>query len=201
MKALGMIETYGFIGSVEAADVMLKCADVSLLGTEKVRGGLHYISITGDVGAVKTAVDAGAEAVRRLGKNCLRGAHVIPRPDEQLADLHHLVTKSTEKNNLVESISQPDSVSSGSSFQTESASQEENVIKPENLSQPDPVEPEKEELTLKQYKRKLDRTRASELRTMISENVRIEIAEDILQGLVRREMIALLLEDFKAQHK
>ncbi len=84
MKALGLIETYGFIGAIEAADVMLKVANISLLKLEKVRGGLVTITVEGDVGAVKIAVAAGASAVQRLGVKLLYGSHVIPRPDAQL---------------------------------------------------------------------------------------------------------------------
>ncbi|MGT2935525.1 BMC domain-containing protein [Streptococcus castoreus] len=186
MKALGMIETYGFIGSVEAVDVMLKCADVSLLGTEKVSGGLYYISITGDVGAVKTAVDAGAEAVRRLGENHLQGVHVIPRPDDQLAELHHPVAAALEiVTEEAVGMEQPVAVSP-------------EIREFETVA---PVEQADERMTFKQYKHKLDRTKASELRGLISANSHLDIDEDDLKILVRREMIALLLEDFKAQHK
>ncbi|WP_394405565.1 BMC domain-containing protein [Streptococcus sp. 20-1249] len=196
MKALGMIETYGFIGSVEAADVMLKCSDVTLLGTEKVSGGLYYISITGDVGAVKTAVDAGAEAVRRLGENCLQGAHVIPRPDDQLAGLHHPVVASLSIAEE-EPASQAEAVSEGPILE------EQTKLLPETEEPSVPTSDNSAEtgMTFKEYKRKLDRTRASELRELVSVNPHLEIAEDTLTSLVRREMIALLLEDFKAQHK
>lgn len=193
MKALGMIETYGFIGSVEAADVMLKCADVSLLGTEKVSGGLYYISITGDIGAVKIAVDAGAEAVRRLGENHLQGAHVIPRPDDQLAELHHPVAATLE-------------IVTEESVEQETADVEQEIAtSPASIEirkhEPTTVEQTDEGLTFKQYKRKLERTKASELRDLISVNAHLDIAEEQLNSLVRRDMIALLLEDFKVQHK
>lgn len=84
MQALGMIETKGTLATIEAADVMLKTADVSLLKKEKVRGGLVMVSVVGDVAAVKAAVDAGKGAVEQLGSHLLYGAHVIPRPDSQL---------------------------------------------------------------------------------------------------------------------
>ena len=88
MKALGMIETYGLIGAIEAADVMLKTANVTLLKKEIVKGGLILVSITGDVGAVKTAVEAATTAVNRLGLQVLYGSHVIPRPDLQLESFY-----------------------------------------------------------------------------------------------------------------
>jgi ethanolamine utilization protein EutM len=80
--ALGLIETRGFVGSVEAADVMLKTANVRLLGKEVVREGLVTIEIAGEVAAVKVAVEAGAQAAARVGE--LLSAHVIPRPDDEI---------------------------------------------------------------------------------------------------------------------
>lgn len=207
MKALGMIETYGFIGSVEAADVMLKCADVSLLGTEKVSGGLYYISIIGDVGAVKTAVDAGAEAVRRLGNNCLQGAHVIPRPDDQLADLHHPITVQKEVVQEEPFVPEESTVYEETHTPVEPVETEEDAEQLGPVSEQDSavadssVETTANTLTFKEYKRKVDRARAAELREMVARNPRIEVEVESLKNLVRREMIALLLEDFKEQDK
>ena len=78
MQALGMIETKGLVGSVEAADVMVKAANVTLTGKVLVGGGLVTVMVRGDVGAVKAAVDAGAAAAERVGE--LISIHVIPRP-------------------------------------------------------------------------------------------------------------------------
>jgi ethanolamine utilization protein EutM len=80
--ALGLIETRGLVGSIEAADVMLKTANVALLGTEYVRDGLVTVEIVGEVAAVKVAVEAGAAAASRVGT--LLSSHVIPRPDEEI---------------------------------------------------------------------------------------------------------------------
>ena len=80
MEALGMIETYGLVPSIEAADAMLKAAEVRLLERTFVKGGLVTITVTGDVAAVKASVDAGAAAAARLGEHCLVTQHVIPRP-------------------------------------------------------------------------------------------------------------------------
>lgn len=79
MEALGMIETKGLIGSIEAADAMVKTANVVLIGCEYIDAGLVTVMVRGDVGAVKAAVDAGAAAARRVGE--LVAAHIIPRPD------------------------------------------------------------------------------------------------------------------------
>lgn len=77
-EALGMIETKGLVGSIEAADAMVKAANVTLVGKENVGGGLVTIMVRGDVGAVKAATDAGAAAAERVGE--LLAVHVIPRP-------------------------------------------------------------------------------------------------------------------------
>jgi ethanolamine utilization protein EutM len=76
--ALGMVETRGLIGAVEAADAMVKAANVVLIGSEYVGGGYVTVMVRGDVGAVKAATDAGAAAAKRVGE--LVSVHVIPRP-------------------------------------------------------------------------------------------------------------------------
>ena len=77
-NSLGMIETKGLIGAIEAADAMVKSANVQLVGKEQVGGGLVTVMVRGDVGAVKAATDAGAAAASRVGE--LVSVHVIPRP-------------------------------------------------------------------------------------------------------------------------
>ena len=81
-EALGMIETKGLVGSIEAADAMVKAANVYLSGKEFVGGGLVTVMVRGDVGAVKAATDAGAAAAERVGE--LISIHVIPRPHEEV---------------------------------------------------------------------------------------------------------------------
>ena len=76
--ALGMVETKGLIGSIEAADAMVKAANVVLVGKEYIGGGFVTVLVRGDVGAVKAATDAGSAAARRVGE--LISVHVIPRP-------------------------------------------------------------------------------------------------------------------------
>jgi microcompartment protein CcmL/EutN len=80
--ALGLIETRGLVGMIEAADAMLKTANVVLVSWQKVDAGLVTAMIRGDVGSVKAATDAGAAAARRVGE--LVGVHVIPRPADDL---------------------------------------------------------------------------------------------------------------------
>ncbi|GGC75272.1 MULTISPECIES: ethanolamine utilization microcompartment protein EutM [Enterococcus] len=83
--ALGMIETKGLIGSIEAADAMVKAANVSLVGKELVGGGIVTVMVRGDVGAVKAATDAGAAAAQRVGE--LLSVHVIPRPHSEVENI------------------------------------------------------------------------------------------------------------------
>lgn len=77
-EALGLIETRGLVGAIEAADAMVKAANVELIGSEKIGSGLVTVMVRGDVGAVKAATDAGAQAARRVGE--VVSVHVIPRP-------------------------------------------------------------------------------------------------------------------------
>ena len=76
--ALGMVETHGLVGAIEAADAMVKAANVTLVGREKIGSGLVTVMVRGDVGAVKAAVDAGAAAANVVGE--VVSVHVIPRP-------------------------------------------------------------------------------------------------------------------------
>ena len=88
MSALGMIETKGLIGAVEAADAMVKAANVKLIGKVHVGGGLVTVMVRGDVGAVKAATDSGAAAAEKVGE--LLSVHVIPRPH---ADIEYILPK------------------------------------------------------------------------------------------------------------
>ena len=78
MEALGMIETRGLVAAIEAADALVKAAEVTLIGTEKIGSGLVSVMVRGDVGAVKAATEAGSSAASKLGE--LVAVHVIPRP-------------------------------------------------------------------------------------------------------------------------
>ena len=80
--ALGMVETKGLVGAIEAADAMVKAANVTLLGKELIGSGLVTVMVRGDVGAVKASVEAGAAAAKRVGE--LVSVHVIPRPHEDV---------------------------------------------------------------------------------------------------------------------
>ena len=84
-EALGMVETKGYVGAVEAADAMVKSANVSLVGKERIGAGYVTVMVRGDVGAVKAATDAGASAAERLGE--LVSVHVIPRPHNDVSKI------------------------------------------------------------------------------------------------------------------
>ena len=90
-EALGMVETRGLIGAIEAADAMVKAANVKLVGKEQIGSGLVTVMVRGDVGAVKAAVEAGSAAASRVGE--LYGVHVIPRPH---TDVEGIVPQAAE---------------------------------------------------------------------------------------------------------
>ena len=89
--ALGLVETRGLVGSVEAADAMVKAANVQLIGYEKIGGGYVTVMVRGDVGAVKAATDVGAEAAAKVGE--VISVHIIPRPH---AEVEAILPSSTE---------------------------------------------------------------------------------------------------------
>ncbi|MEW6236236.1 MAG: BMC domain-containing protein [Candidatus Omnitrophota bacterium] len=84
-KALGLVETRGLVGAIEAADAMVKAASVTLIGKEKIGGGYVTVMVRGDVGAVKAATDAGAAAARKVGE--VVSVHVIPRPHSDIENI------------------------------------------------------------------------------------------------------------------
>lgn len=94
-EALGMIETKGFVGLVEASDAMCKAANVTLVGWEKIGGGFVTAIIRGDVAAVKAATDAGAAAANRVGE--LISVHVIPRPHSNLESVFGITGQAAGK--------------------------------------------------------------------------------------------------------
>lgn len=93
-EALGMIETRGLVASIEAADAMVKAANVRLIGYEEVGGGLVSIMVQGDVGAVKAAVDVGAEAAAQIGE--VISVHLIPRPHSEVDNILPVASKGIE---------------------------------------------------------------------------------------------------------
>ncbi|WP_394804856.1 BMC domain-containing protein [Lactococcus lactis] len=187
MKALGMIETYGVIGAIEAADVMLKVADVSLIKKEKVQGGLQLITVDGDVGAVKVAVDAAASAVERLGKNLLFSAHVIPRPDIQLDS----ICGREDLNSDSEPIEQSQPIELVEDIQV-GTSIDEIIVENEKAD-------EEVYQSANELKTVLNKKRALDLKEMVMNNVNITLSEDEVQKMFKKELINLLLSDFRNQ--
>lgn len=194
MRALGLIETYGFIGAIEAADVMLKVANVSLLKLEKVHGGLVTVSIEGDVGAVKVAVEAGASAVQRFGTEFLHSSHVIPRPDQQLSSI---LDENTEMSLLQDEPTKEVTVAHLPNVSKAT----DKIVEAEEHVTDSIEEPIVNVTTVKEYRRQLERTKAADLRAMISDNENISIAEEKLSSLVRKTMIAMLVDDYSKKIK
>lgn len=97
-QALGMIETKGLVGAVEAADAMVKAANVTLIGKVESGGGLVTVMVRGDVGAVKAATDAGAAAAGRVGE--LISVHVIPRPHTEVEFILPTLTQTEDNHNI-----------------------------------------------------------------------------------------------------
>lgn len=128
-RALGMIETRGLIGSIEAADAMLKSADVTLLRQEKVDAALVTVLIKGDVSAVQAAVEAGSAAAARVGE--LVSAHVIPHPDEEVGRVL-FTDKKEEAPKAAEPVVKQEEIAS---TKTAIAQPEENTVE-ENTSAP-----------------------------------------------------------------
>lgn len=159
MKALGMIETRGLVAAIEAADAMVKAANVSLTCKEEVGGGLVTVMVRGDVGAVKAATDAGAAAAERVGE--LISVHVIPRPHEELEgilgdpddaapkapegpveEVSPEVTEEPEKDQPEE----PEAEGSGQAEPVETAPEEaEEAPEAQELISPEETEPEEPE--------------------------------------------------------
>lgn len=91
MESLGIIETRGLTAAIEAADAMLKAANVEIVGTEKIGSGLVTVIVKGEVGAVKAAVEVGVEAAQRVGE--LIASHVIPRPHSDIEKMLPVLSK------------------------------------------------------------------------------------------------------------
>ncbi len=126
-KALGLIETYGYIGAIEAADTAVKAAYVELSAVEKVKGGLVTVQLLGDVGAVKAAVDAGVQKCKALGVYV--SSHVIARPD---SELYKIVPKlnSEEADNTKEIIA----------FKDKNAEEDEKIEKADKIEKDEKAE-------------------------------------------------------------
>lgn len=126
-KALGLIETYGYIGAIEAADTAVKAAYVELSAVEKVKGGLVTVQLLGDVGAVKAAVDAGVQKCKALGVYV--SSHVIARPD---SELYKIVPK-LNSDEAIETIKEADKPKEIIAFEDENAKEDEKIEKTDKI--------------------------------------------------------------------
>ncbi|CAJ1177395.1 hypothetical protein FD33_GL000437 [Companilactobacillus paralimentarius DSM 13238 = JCM 10415] len=167
MQALGLIETNGLIAAIESSDVMLKTAEVDLVSKEFVGGGLVTVSVVGDVGAVKTAVDAGASAVEQLGDNFLVSKHVIARPDSEIEPL----LDDPKAKKIPEEIVEEDSVES----KEETPKEKPIGFKPEEL------EPK----------------RIAELRKIVKTKTNLNISDADLQKMSKKQIITEILNSDK----
>lgn len=126
-KALGLIETYGYIGAIEAADTAVKAAYVELSAVEKVKGGLVTVQLLGDVGAVKAAVDAGVQKCKALGVYV--SSHVIARPD---SELYKIVPK-LNSDEAIETIKEAEKPKEIIAFEDENAKEDEKIEKADKI--------------------------------------------------------------------
>lgn len=133
-KALGLIETYGYIGAIEAADTAVKAAYVELSAVEKVKGGLVTVQLLGDVGAVKAAVDAGVQKCKALGVYV--SSHVIARPD---SELYKIVPK-LNSDEAMETIKEADKPKEIIAFEDENAKEDEKIEKADKIEKDEKAE-------------------------------------------------------------
>ncbi|WP_099207850.1 BMC domain-containing protein [Urinicoccus timonensis] len=174
--ALGIVETYGELAAIEAADQALKAANVELLGCEKVRGGLVNITIVGEVGAVRASVDAAVAAVERL--NIQVSSHVIPRPIEDLWKI--LPNKDTEKEQ-----------------KKENKKAEKQEVKQEEKEAEDTKD--KTNLTfLEEKEKELQEMRVVDLRKLARE-VETSISRSEIKFANKKELVTALLDYYKEQ--
>ena len=193
MKALGMIEVYGYLAAVEALDSALKAANVSLVNVEKVKGGLVAVLVEGDVGAVKAAMDASAAAAERLGT--VVSVHVIPRPAEDVARMlgRQEGTPGPDKDPdpqppkppapEPEPEAEPDP-ESGTTEEPESVEEPEAVEEPAPISEPEPKElslPQGMESMSVQDLRKL--ARELEITNMTRAEIRYAKKQELIQKI------------------
>lgn len=174
--ALGIVETYGELAAIEAADQALKAANVELLGCEKVRGGLVNITIVGEVGAVRASVDAAVAAVERL--NIQVSSHVIPRPIEDLWKI--LPNKDTEKEQ-----------------KKENKKAEKQEVRQEEKEAEDTKD--KTNLTfLEEKEKELQEMRVVDLRKLARE-VETSISRSEIKFANKKELVTALLDYYKEQ--
>ena len=192
MKALGMIEVYGYLAAVEALDSALKAANVSLVDVVKVKGGLVTVLVEGEVGAVKAAMDASAAAAERVGR--IMSVHVIPRPAE---DVGRMLTKDKEHPPMThtneELLTRPGQ-SPEEQNQEEQNQEEQN---PEEQNQEEQVKegPEISEFTREQ----LEQMTVAELRKLARDIGITNMTRQEIRFAKKQELIHAILNDSRQE--
>lgn len=211
MESIGLIETKGLLAAIESADVMAKSANIKILEKIYVGGGLVSITICGDVGAVKSAVEAGASAVKRLGENLLVSNHVIARPHEELGSILKVDPSMEKEESILEQVltaikieevnveeigveeELKEEFQSELKFETEAGFEAKCKDEVLNL--------ESEELTLKKnesvdYKNIVDSLVKEKIDQLASENKMIEIEKSLKESKI--SMLRKLIKEYKS---
>ncbi|MGL5232367.1 MAG: BMC domain-containing protein [Fusobacteriaceae bacterium] len=206
MESIGLIETRGLLAAIESADVMAKSANIKILEKIYVGGGLVSITICGDVGAVKSAVEAGASAVKRLGESLLVSNHVIARPHEELGSIikvDSLIEK--EESALEEVLTAIKVVETNDEKELEEKFQSElnfeSEICFESSCKDEILNCEVEEITSKKienidYKNIVDSLVKEKIDQLASENKMIEIEKSLKESKI--SMLRKLIKEYKS---
>lgn len=206
MESIGLIETRGLLAAIESADVMAKSANIKILEKIYVGGGLVSITICGDVGAVKSAVEAGASAVKRLGESLLVSNHVIARPHEELGSIikvDSLIEK--EESALEEVLTAVKVVETNDEKELEEKFQSElkfeSEICFESSCKDEILNCEVEEITSKKienidYKNIVDSLVKEKIDQLASENKMIEIEKSLKESKI--SMLRKLIKEYKS---
>lgn len=177
-QALGLVETFGYIGAIEAADVCLKAANVKLIGVELVTGGLVTVGITGDVGAVKAAIDASKSAVEKVGR--LISTHVIPRP---AVDTSKLLCGSSKK---ADEVKKEKTVNKS----------EEDVNQDKTLTQIE-VKHEGDGFLMLDFIQQLNSMKVVELRVLARQLEGISMERNHIKFATRKELLEAILDCYE----
>lgn len=206
MESIGLIETRGLLAAIESADVMAKSANIKILEKIYVGGGLVSITICGDVGAVKSAVEAGASAVKRLGESLLVSNHVIARPHEELGSIikvDSLIEKeesaSEEVLTAIKVVETNDEKELEEKFQSELNFESEICF--ESSCKDEILNCEVEEITSKKienidYKNIVDSLVKEKIDQLASENKMIEIEKSLKESKI--SMLRKLIKEYKS---
>lgn len=194
-QALGLIETQGLIGAIEASDTMLKSAEVHLIGKEIVGGGLVTVLVEGDVAAVKTAVDAGSAAVNNLSEASLLSSHVIPRPD---CGLDVIMPKNEQQEVVVESLVEEEHVEQ-EVVESIVVEEEIEVLKDnsEELTKEQQLEKWIKEGQEDKAKEWLEAKKVSELRVIAKKCPDFPLTKKEVHQVSKRKLIDIMLTHFK----